>query len=639
MPDLGRRLIFDAESDAIRPDPSMSVSAWADGNRVLDGSSASEPGQWRTSRTPYLREIMDRMGADDPCEVVVVMKAAQVGGSEAMNNALGYYIDVSPSPVLLVEPTVETVERYSKQRIAPMIEACPTLKAKVAPAKEKASSNTMLVKSFRGGLLILTGANSAAALRSMPIRRVLFDEVDAYPANLDDEGDPVKLGEQRTATFAGRKVVLVSTPLVRASSRIEAAYLRTDQRRYFVPCPHCAAMQALRWESMRWDRKVDPATNATMHDPDSAWYECEACKGRIEERHKPAMLAGGEWRATADADGRSHGYHISALYSPAGWTSWVDLVREYVEAHGDPTRMQAFVNMKLGETWDPLDGDKVDGADLAARAEVYDFPAPHGVALVTVGADVQDDRIEAEVVGWGVRGESWSLGYVVLHGDPAAPADTGVWRELDDLLTQTWQHASGVDLHVSAACVDSGGHHTMAVYAFVRPRAARRVWAIKGMAGQGRAIWPRRPSRNNKGKIDLYPLGVDSAKEELYARLRLTTAGPGFCHFPADRPLPWFQGLTSERPVRRYVRGHAKIEWHLPSHARNEPLDCRVYATAALHGWLATGRKVETELARLGDVPQDQRPRPATPPRKAWLDTGGVRPRDVAPRPRRSAWL
>lgn len=622
--------LFAAAAAAVRPDPVVTVSQWADANRVLDGSSASEPGPYRTDRTPYAREIMDRFGADDPCEIVVFVKCAQIGGSEIFNNAIGYFVDASPGPILLVEPTVETSKRYSKQRIAPMIAASPRLRDKVSDPRERDAGNTMLVKEFPGGVLIITGGNSAAGLRSMPIRRVLFDEVDSYPANLDGEGDPVKLGEQRTKTFAGRKVGLISTPLVRGTSRIERAFEKSDRRRYFVPCPHCGAEQFLKWSRVEWSKTVDAVTGIVEHKPESAIYRCEHCDRAIENRHKTRMLRAGVWRPTAPGDGgRTVGYHLSALYSPVGWFSWADLVREWLDAQGDPQALQVFVNTKLGETWDPLDGDKVDEHELLARCEPFDgVDLPPEIAVVTAGIDVQDDRLEIEIVGWGAKFESWSLDYVVIGGDPSAGLDVagGVWAGLDELLATTYRHPCGADLPIVAACVDTGGHNTQPAYAYCRARVSRRVWAIKGVGGPGRPIWPKKPSKNAKGgRLDLYPIGVDAAKEQLYGRLRVGDPGPGFCHFPVGRSFEYFQGLTCERPVRKYRRGHVKVEWQKPDRARNEPLDCRVYATAALQGWLATGRRLESALDKVRPRRDDRKSdtAPAAPVKRGPSPTTG----------------
>ena len=657
------RRLYAALAVAVRPDPVVTVSAWADANRHLSGVSASEPGPWRTDRVPYLREIMDSLGADDPCEVVVVVKGAQVGGSECLNNAIGYYMDASPGPVLLVEPSLDVVKRYSKQRIAPMIAASPTLQSKVSDPRERDSGNTMFAKEFPGGILIMTGANSAAGLRSMPMRRALLDEVDAYPRDLDDEGDPVQLAEQRTATFAGRKLALVSTPLVRATSRIWPAYMQGDQRRYHVPCPHCGVELVLDFfGGMRWAKEVDPEDpRKTIHRPDlGVWYECEHCAGHIEDRHKAWMLPRGVWRGTAKGDGRTRSYHLSSLYSPVGWLGWRDIVRLWLEAQGDAHKLQVFFNTILGLTWDSLDAGKIDPDELAARCEDYLPPADSGeavtvppeVAVITVGVDVQDDRLELEVVGWGARQESWSLAYEVVDGDPSAPIDhpDSVWAALDAVLSRAWRHPSGVDLTVAAACVDSGGHHTQAVYTYAKARRSRRVWAIKGHGGEGRPIW--KLTRTAKAKLDVYMVGVDAAKEQLYHRLRLTEHGPGYCHFPTDRTPAYFTGLTCETQVRKYRKGHVKIEWQKPDKARNEPLDCRVYATAALCGWLAKGRRIEAALDRLRGggqttrraAPVDRPPDPdgdgGTPARKGWLSGGGPRaPRGDGTGRKRGGWL
>jgi len=292
----------------IRPDADLTVSQWADAHRMLGSRASAEPGRYRTARTPYMREIMDALSPSSAVQRIVFMKAAQVGATEAGNNWIGFAIHQAPGPMLAVQPTVELAKRNSRQRIDPLIEESAALRDRVKPARSRDAGNTMLSKEFAGGILIMTGANSAVGLRSTPARYIFLDEVDAYPASADEEGDPVTLAEARSLTFAHRrKVFLVSTPTIRGLSRIEREYEASDQRRYFVPCPHCGQFQWLKFERLRWDKGR----------PEAADYHCEGCERAIAEHHKTAMLEAGEWRATATAaDPGTVGYHLSALYSP-----------------------------------------------------------------------------------------------------------------------------------------------------------------------------------------------------------------------------------------------------------------------------------------------------------------------------------
>ncbi|MDW8130056.1 MAG: phage terminase large subunit family protein [Bryobacterales bacterium] len=565
---------------ALLPPPRLTVSEWADRYRMLDNTSP-EPGPWRTDRTPYLREIMDSLSPSAPCERVVFVKAAQVGGTEALLNFCGYLMAHAPAPILLVQPTVEMAKRFSKQRLDSLIESTPTLRGKVKDPRSRDSGNTVLMKEFAGGVLILTGANSAVGLRSLPAKYVLADELDAWPADADGEGDPFTLACKRTAAFGTqRKIFAVSTPTLEGLSRIEALWLQSDRRYYFVPCLRCGFYQRLVWDRLRWPEGR----------PDQARYHCEACEHPHENWQKTEMLARGEWRATAAGDGKTRGYHISALYAPVGWPGWPDLAREFLEARKTRETLQVFVNTVLGETWRDEAAVPLEADALYARREPFAAEAPAGVVLITAGADVQADRIECEVVGWGAGEESWSLGYFVLHGDTGQPE---VWADLDRLLARQWRHESGLLLPVAAACIDAG-FETATVIEFCSARRGRRIWAVKGASGFGKPIWPRRATTGGRHRGELFLIGADSAKERVYSRLRVERPGPGYCHFPLDRQRDWFEQLVSERIV--VERGERKFS--RPAGTRNEALDARAYATAALFSLYMAGFKLE-EHARV----------------------------------------
>ncbi|MBF0213042.1 MAG: phage terminase large subunit family protein [Magnetococcales bacterium] len=573
-----------------RADTILTVSEWADQNRFLSSIASGEPGPWRTSRTPYLREIMDCLSTSSPVERIVFMKGAQIGGTEAILNWLGYIIAHTPGPLLMVMPTVDIAKKTSKQRIDPLIESSPILRGLVNDPRSRDSGNTVLVKEFSGGMLMITGANSAAGLRSMPIRYLGLDEVDAYPGDVDNEGDPVSLAVQRTATFSNRKIVMVSTPTIKGFSRIETAYAESDQRRYWVPCPECKEFQILVWAQIRWPDG----------QRDQAFYECIYCNKHISHSRKQWMLENGEWRAENPSSKKVAGFHLSSLYSPVGWLSWGDIAIEHGLACKDVSRLKTWVNTKLGETWEET-AEKLDKDGLMDRREPFGMSIPPGVVLLTAGVDVQDDRLEMEIVGWGRDEESWSIDYRVIYGDPSAP---DVWRDLDALLRRPFPHSRQTpDLSIRAVAIDTGGHHTLKAYDFCRTRQDRRVWGIKGRGGQGVKLWPARPNRNNKGRIPLFTIGVDAAKEAIYARLRITSPGPGYCHFPHDRDAEWFRQLTAESVSTRYVRGRQTREWVKKDGDRNEALDCRVYAIAALHGLISMGLQINREAGQMEQLP------------------------------------
>jgi len=620
-------------ASSIRPPPKLSVSEWSDRYRVLDSRSSAEPGPWRTSRTPYLREIMDAMGPNHPAETVVICSASQVGKSEALNNTAGYYIAHAPAPLMLVQPTDKAADRYSRQRITPLIEKSEALRELVADRKSRQSANKLDSKEFPGGVLFILGANSPVGLASSPIRVLLADEIDRWPKEIPGEGDPLAIVERRTATFHNRKLLKVSTPTVKGSSRIETEYARTDQRRYDVPCPFCGVFQVLEWRLVRWE----------PGKPETAAYECAACSERIPHYRKPWMLEHGEWTpADEDAadelrnaldvrrDPKAVGFHLSSLYSP--WLSWAELAAKFRDAGKDRTKLRVFLNTLLGETWDIDDGESVDESDLLSRREAFgpDCPKapelPEGIGVLTAGVDIQADRVEIEVVGWGLGEESWSVDYVVIAGDPSIPPKTRggseLWQNLDAALSRKYKFANGVELGIAAACIDTG-FQTLNAYQFVKPRQRRRVWGVKGKAGD-RKLWPKTPTRRNKGNIDLFVIGIDAAKEATYARLRQTEPGPGFCHFPSSRAPDYFEQLTAEKLKTRYRRGFAVKFWSLPSGKRNEALDIRVYAMAALAGWRAGRNTIAGALDKIenGVEPENGQKRPkrrAGAARKKWL--------------------
>lgn len=566
--------------DHLRPRPRLTVSEWADRYRVIPQGTSPEPGPWRTDRAPYLRGIQDALN-DPAIETVVGMIASQLGKTEGLLNILGYFVDQDPSPVLMIAPTIEAMESFSKERIDPTFRASPALRGKLETGQgdrgnSRKSSQTIRLKQFPGGYLAMAGANAPAGLASRPIRVVLCDEVDRFPDSAGTEGSPIALARQRTSNFHNRKIVLISTPTIDGLSEIQRQYLAGDQRQYLVPCPHCGVAQVLTWDRISYKNAKGE------RDLDQIRYLCAepACGRPIEERHKTAMLAAGQWVAQHPGGRVASFGDLSALYSP--WVRWRTLVEEWCKANDDRDRrgLQEFVNLRLGQPW--VEHQQTIQVDyLERRREYYGPTLPAGVLILTAGVDVQDDRLEVEVVGWGKGKESWGVQYLRLMGDPTQPQ---VWQQLDWHLAASWLTADGRRLQIDTAAVDSGGHCTSEVYDFCRAREARRVWAIKGQGGAGVPIVTK-PTRNNRQKAALFHIGVDDAKGALFARLLLDHPGPGYCHFPREEDRSydgaWFHGLLSEKRIIVQRAGIKKIEWR-KTVDRNEPLDCRVYATAAL---------------------------------------------------------
>lgn len=575
------------------------VTTWAEQSIILSAKDSAEPGPYRATRTPYAREPMDALSQHSAVEEVVLMWGAQTGKTRIGSNWLGYLVDTNPGPVMIVQPTIDMAKRYSRQRLAPMIEESPALRRKVRENRSRDDANTTLLKEFAGGFMAVAGANSAAGLRSMPVRDLFLDEIDGYPLDVDGEGDPIKLAEARQSTFARRKRLLTSTPTTKDFSRIEARYLASDRCRYHVPCPHCQELQPLDWgtdkpHGIKWDR--DAEGHAL---PDTVRYVCRACGAEIREHHKPGMLTGGRWVAAnpGAVAGRVRGFQLSSLYSPLGWLSWATLVAEWETAiaaarTGDISLLRVFVNTRLAETFEEQ-GDRAD--EHALRKRAADIPLRQvtwGHFVMTAGVDTQGDRLEAYAWAWGRGLERQLVDRAVFYGDPSlAESEPGSpWARLTEWRRTPMLHASGKPVPLLAVMIDSGGHHTHAVYAYARAHQHAHVYAVKGMSQAGKAILGKATDqdvnwRGQKMKhgVKLFPIGSDTAKAEIYARLRTEQPGPGYVHLSRHLPPEVFEQLTSERLVTKYVKGRPKLEWVKPAGRRNEALDCAVYALAGAH--------------------------------------------------------
>lgn len=432
----GALLSLSAIAAALRPPPALTVTEWADAHRRLPSKGASEPGQWRTARVPFLAEIMDCLSDSHPSKRVIFVKSAQVGGTECGLNWVGWHIGTRMAPMLCVQPTLDMAERWSKQRLAPMIEDTPHLRSKIAPARQRDSGNTTLLKEYPGGVVIVAGANSASGLRSMPAARIFLDEVDAYPIELEGEGDPIKLAEARASTFSRRKIFLVSTPTIESLSRIWKEWRASDQRRYHVACPHCGHEQTLEWENLGWPEGR----------PLEAVYHCAGCGVGIEERYKTEMLAAGRWIAE-HPDRAVPGFHVNALYTPVGLgLSWGELAEESEIAKRDKSAWKTFENTKLGRvSKDPA--EKLDEDELKARATRYDLRTlPPGCVLLTCAVDVQKDRLALLVLGWGANNRWWVVDYLERPGDPAV--DRELWEWLDQYITTPFKNSRGFDVRI-----------------------------------------------------------------------------------------------------------------------------------------------------------------------------------------------
>ena len=593
-----RRMAF---CQGIQPEPRQTVAEYADAHIKLP-ASASEPDQWRTSRTPFLKEIMECLSPRHPCHTVVAKKPVQIGMTTTAIIWACYTMDRSPTNMLLFEPDIELARNVVKDKLDPIIEATPAMWSKVTRARARHGGNTTFRKEFRGGSLKIKWASSAASLRSDSAERVILDEVDEYPVDVgragNKQGHPCELVRNRCATYPRYKIFELSTPTEEDTSRIHQQYLLGSQGLYHVPCPFCGQHQPLVWDRLIY-------TFDGVKRPDDAAYQCASCEQLIAERHKPWMMdpVRAKWvHAHPERLRTIASFHFNLLYQPYGWVnSWASLARDYMAAYaamkaGDPGPMKVFTNTKLAEVWkEKL--EKVEAHSLYQRREVYDAPVPRGVLVLTAAIDVQDNRLEATIKGWGLGQQSWNIDYRVFTGSPSLPK---VWLDLTDWLQQPRAHADGVTLFLVAVGIDTGGHHTTEAYGFVE-RYRGEAFALKGSSEPGAPPIPtREPKRHRKYRLRLYLLGTIALKDTIFARLKLTEPGPGYLHFPRRDGFDqeYFDGLTSEVKKPKYKpRSHVKIgDTYEKIRDRNEPLDLEVYSLATLLLWL---QKQKTSLERL----------------------------------------
>lgn len=574
--------LIEALLRGLKPDPILTTDKWADQFRIL-GDTSAEPGPFRTSRTPYMREILEKLSVINPAQVIYFMKCSQISATETGNNWIGYMMDIAPCSILYVMPTDTMMKNTSTTRIQPMINTTPSLSKKIKPARSREGGNTMLRKEFTGGVLSMVGANSPNGVSSTPVKAVYLDEVDRYPANIGGEGDVISLATTRTSTYGDRRKIFgSSTPTIAGKSIIEKEMKRTGQRRYHVPCPHCGVYQTLKFSNLKWESgKYDKVV-----------YECEACHEGIQERFKTKMLALGNWVPDFPEleDGFKFGYLINALYSPYGWYSWRLMAQEYDEALDDLPKMIAFVNTKLGEVYETK-GDAPDWQQIYNKREDYKLNVPNNeVAFITAGVDIQKDRIEVEIVGWGKGKQSWSIDYRVLNGNTDS-ASNEVWNDLAKIINETWTREDGAVLNLRMMAVDSG-NNTAVVYEFCRKYPTTQVIPIKGKDDMALMVsQPRQVDTSRSGKkiggVKVWMVGVSLIKTELYGWLKLQHIDGedfqhGYCHFPMYDEQH-FRSLTAEQV--EYVKnkkGFTQLAW-VKKYERNERLDCRVYARAAAY--------------------------------------------------------
>lgn len=607
------------------PPPRMTVSEWADAYRYMPSGTSPLPGQWKTQA--FQREIMDVFDNPEVHDIVFV-KPTQIGWSEILNNIIGKHIHLDPKPILMVQPSLDDAKGFGKKRITPMINACPPLRDRVKRATSRQSGNTLLLKEFFGGFLKLTGANSGKGLRSDPVPIVLCDEADAYPDDVDGEGNPIDIAKNRTEGYDDYKCLIGSTPAKnKGFSRLETEFEASDQRHYHVPCPHCGVMQVLQWRDKKrgvfrlvWDKNIHGEVI-----PSSVRYICEGCNVGIAETYKQQMLDRGDW--VAEYPGRAVvGFHINALYRP--WKdNWGAMAQAWVKAQGDNDKLKEFIMLQLAEFWEET-GERVNTDTLAKRREEYPHApdvaidelrpwdserVPKKAAVLTCQADVQGNRIEATIKAWGHGEESWLIRQEVFWGDPSS--DAGVWDHLDKFRMSELTHESGAKMRPLITLVDSGDESD-AVYDYVMPRQNLRdcVFAVKGVMYHTKPVLVQEGT-TKRHNVRLFTVSTNAAKDRIFSRLKLAAHGPGHMHFPSWCTQEYFDQLTSERktPVKNKRTGIRKIVW-VKTHTRNEALDLEVYALAGL--WIlqnildpAQFRDLERiSRALAGEVPMPKPP-------------------------------
>jgi len=576
---------------AWEPPPNYTVSEWSDRFREIPAEASAEPGKWRTDKVPYLREIMDAY--NDPSVNMIVMQfSAQSAKTEAIMNCMGYSVHMRPGPMMVIQPTKDMAKAFMKDRFEPTCRDTLVLRDRMGrKAKRKrrrdgdvvgSDNDSIYHKRFPGGQLTVIGANSPSQLASRPIRDIFADEIDRWPLSVgksgQSEGDPFSLAQKRQTTFWNRKTVVVSTPTVKGISRIEALFELGDMRRYWVPCVHCGAMQTLKWSGVEWPKD----------QPEFAKYRCEACDVLMDDRDIKRAVKVGTWIADAPekSKGKIRSYHLNAIYSP--WVSLAELALEFITAkHGGQDTLRTFINTALAETFDATSSESVDFNILRAREEKYPAIVPKGVLFLTAAVDVQQDRLELQIMGHGMEHQKWVIGLpnpeggehllapIVLWGSPTH--DT-TWAQLDKWLQRPYPHESGRNMPISLSLVDSGDGNTQQfVLRYTKARQGHRIFACRGSSTPSSPLVGRKPVETGNTNAKVFVIGSDTAKDMIFNSLTKTpTPGPGYIHFPQSLTEEFYRQLTGEQAIIKIRQGVKYRKW-AKSRERNEVLDLAVY--------------------------------------------------------------
>ena len=604
--------------NGLKPLPKTSVSQWADNHRMLSSGISAEPGKWKTSRAPYQKDIMNAF-TEPGIHRVVVKSSSQIGKSDMMNNVIGRFAHLDPCAIMMIQPTIDMAQDYSKTRIAPMIRDTKVLNNLFYDVKSRDANNTILSKVFPGGRLIMCGANSPAGLASRPIRILLADEVDQFPDSAGTEGDPADLAAKRMTTFWNSCMGLFSTPTNEGSSRIDEEYLAGTQEEWQHKCPNCGEYHLLRHIDMTVDYKEikTPSGKKTVIVNDVKW-RCPHCGFSFSEKE---MKQTPQKYISRNADALKNGirsFFVNGFTSP--WMTWSKIMREWLEAKGDPEREKVIMNTVFGESYKQK-GAFEDEQIFLRRRESYGAELPNGVLLLTAAIDTQDNRLEYEVVGWGKEEECWGIRKGIVLG---APNQDRTWKEIDNILDKTYHFADGKGLKVVRTFIDSGGHYTSDVYNYCQKNFHKQRFAIKGRGGPGIPLIYKIAKANN-AKAPLILLGVDDGKQQIMDRLSIDSPGPLYFHFPQDEGIKelsnrgyddlYFKGIISEHKKVYKRNGVLREVWETTKNVRNEPLDLRNYNLACMKSlkpdWVKLEMLVngmsETEVKRAVAKPQKKK--------------------------------
>lgn len=572
-------LIF-ATKLILEPPPRLKISRWADEYRYLSSESSAQTGKYRSEITPYCREIMDEAN-NRKVQSEVVMMASQLGKTETINNIVGYFIDQDPAPILVVQPTVEFAESWSKERLDPMLRDTPRLRGRVSEARSRTSNNTIRMKSFPGGNIAIVGANAPSGLAGRPRRVVLLDEVDRFAISAGGEGDPCTLAIRRTSSFWNSVIVMTSTPTIKGVSRIENEFEKTDKRKWYCPCPDCGHYQELKWMQVKWDKKIND-DKTKEHFPETAYYECEnaQCLSKWDDTKRLRAIKSGQWRATAKFNGK-RGYHLNGIACPfppqSGYkTRLHQMAQEFLDAQkGGIETIKTWTNTFLAETFEEV-GERMETSPFLERREDYTpEKLPNDVVLIVVVVDVQGDRLELEAVAVGDAEETWGVEFVKLWGDPEKDE---VWTDLKNFHAKKYLRTDGTEIPITCTVIDLG-HKPNRVRKFIKTCGLPRVWGVYGTSGKQVALVTARV--NKFYRMNSYSVNTTLAKDTIFARLKMKDAGARYMHWHKGYDKEYFEGLTAEEKRVRYSHGFPET-FYEKIRARNEPLDLRVYFLAAM---------------------------------------------------------